>query len=338
MSNATDGLSLRRPGDSQIRICVLMPLRDDWTSAVELIRRLDHVLSAYPCVLDILIVDDASDQPVCAEDFQSRFLVVKVIRVLRLRRNLGHQRAIAIGIAHVAQTITSDAVLVMDADGEDTPEGALQLIRTFSEMNHGKRAVFAERSRRTESLIFRVSYWLYKIVHRILTGIEVRVGNFSIFPSTHLNTLVVMSELWNHYAAAFFRSRLPFTTTPIPRGYRIAGKSSMNFVSLVTHGLSAISVFGELVGVRIIIASIACSCMAIAGLLAVVITRLFTDRAVPGWATYTTGFLIVILMQFLTIAMSFTFNLLSSRAALSFVPLRDYSLFVLESVEAYRFE
>ena len=167
-------------------------------------------------------------------------------------------------------------------------------------------------------------------MHRILTGVRVRVGNFSILPSGYLTTLVVMSEMWNHYAAAFFRSGLPFTTIPIPRGYRIAGTSKMNFVTLAVHGISAISVFGDVVGVRLLIGSMAGSLMALFGILAVFAIRFFTDMAIPGWATYASGVLAIILVQFITMAISFTFIMLSNRTNLSFVPLRDHSLFVSE--------
>ena len=260
--------------------------------------------------------------------------MVRAIRTLRLRRNLGHQRAIAIGLAHVQQTTSCDAVLVMDADGEDTPEGVAQLLRAYSD-THGEKAVFAERSRRSESLVFLSFYHLYKILHRGLTGISVRVGNFSILPSRYLNTLVVQSELWNHYAAAVFRSNLPFTMIPIPRGTRIAGTSRMNFVALVSHGLSAMSVFGDIVGVRLLIGSLAGSLLVGVGMVLVVMIRLFTSLAIPGWATYATGTLAIIMIQLITIATSFTFFMLSSRTNLGFVPLRDYSLFVEEAVDIY---
>ena len=130
-----------------------MPLRDDWVAAAELIRRLDRTIRSHSCTLDVLIVDDASRQVCNSADFQSQYSVVRTIQVLRLRRNLGHQRAIAIGLVHLAQTLTCDAGLVMDADGEDTADGALQLIHAFSEINgsQGTKAIFAERSRRTES-------------------------------------------------------------------------------------------------------------------------------------------------------------------------------------------
>jgi hypothetical protein len=316
-----------------LHVVVLMPLRDDWTSAAELIRRLDQAISSCPCVLNVLLVDDGSVTGCSSEDFQSDFAVVQTIRILRLRRNLGHQRAIAIGLAHIEQTTACDAVLVMDADGEDTPGGALELIRSFS---NGQKAIFAERSRRTESILFRAFYWLYKSLHRILTGLSVRVGNFSILPSGYLSTIVTLPEMWNHYAAAVFRSRLSFTTLPIPRGHRIAGASQMNFVALVTHGLSAISVFGDIVGVRLLIGSLVGSLLATSGILFVVMVRLFTNRSIPGWATSATGILAIILVQFITIATIFTFFMLSNRTNLGFVPIRDYNLFVAGILDIYR--
>jgi hypothetical protein len=320
------------PVGSLLRVVILMPLRDDWASAAELIRRLDQAISSFPCTLDVLLVDDGSIQAFDAADFQSRFAVVRSIRVLRLRRNLGHQRAIALGLVHVEKSMPCDAVLVMDSDGEDTPEGALQLLRAFS----GTTAIFAERSKRTESLTFRLFYRLYKLLYRLLTGLKVRVGNFSILPSRCLGRLVVMSELWNHYAAAVFRSCLPFTTTPIPRGYRIAGKSRMNFVSLIAHGMSAISVFADVVGVRLLIASVAGSLMAAGGIFALGATRILSGHAIPSWAIYSIGALAVIFIQCITVAASFTFTILSNRTNRSFVPFQDYELFVAEAQDIYR--
>jgi glycosyltransferase involved in cell wall biosynthesis len=317
-----------------LRLTVLMPVRDDWPSAAELIRRLDKAVSPDECTIEILLVDDCSVHRCDRGDFQGAFSVVRAIRVLRLRRNLGHQRAIAIGLVHVHQTANCDAVLVMDADGEDTPEGTAQLVRAYC-ARRDPIAIFAERSRRSESLVFKFFYQLYKTLHLWLTGIRVQVGNFSILPAAYLNTLIVMSELWNHYAAAVFRSKLPYTMIPIPRGTRIAGTSTMNFVALVSHGLSAISVFGDIVGVRLMIYSLSGSLVAGLGIALVVIIRLFTRWAIPGWATSAAGILAIIAIQLIAIATSFTFFVLSARTNLSFIPLRDYSWFVEEATDIY---
>lgn len=317
-----------------MHVVILMPLRDDWPSASELIRQLDRALTAHPASFEILLVDDGSIEKADPAAFGTAYCAVGRIRVLRLRRNLGHQRAIAVGLAYLESTIPCDAVMVMDADGEDTPDGVLQLLRVFVD-NQGAKAVFAERSRRSESPLFRWFYKCYKVTHRCLTGVSVRVGNFSILPPACLATLVVVSETWNHYAAAAFRSQLPFTMVPIPRGYRIAGTSRMNFVSLVGHGLSAISVFGDVVGVRLLIGSLVGSLIAGIGILIVVAVRLFSDRAVPGWATYAAFTLAIMMIQLLAIAASFTFFVLSSRANFGFVPCRDYPLFVAETKDLY---
>ncbi|MGA2570061.1 MAG: glycosyltransferase [Terracidiphilus sp.] len=317
---------------SPLRVVVLIPLRDDWASAAVLIRRLDQAISSRPYLVDVLLVDDCSRQDFDAAEFPSRFAAIRSVSILHLRRNLGHQRAIAIGLVHIEEKIPCDAVLVMDGDGEDTPEGVLQLLGAYT----GETAVFARRSRRTESMTFRVFYRLYKLVHYLLTGVKVQVGNFSIVPSKYLGTLVVTSELWNHYSAAVIRSGLRMTTTPIPRGHRIAGSSKMSFVTLAAHGMSAISVYGDIVGVRLMVGSIIGSLLAAAGIAAVAAVRIFTNRAIPGWATYSIGALAIILMQFVTLGLSFTFTFLSNRINLSFVPLRDYELFVAGVQDVWR--
>ena len=176
----------------------------------------------------------------------------------------------------------------MDADGEDDPADVPRLLARLREEGHQK-VVFAERSRRSETLTFRIFYVFYKVLHYLLTGKGVRVGNFSAIPRRRLSSLVVVAEMWNHYAAAVFRSRQPYCMVPTRRGRRLCGRSSMNFVSLVTHGLSAISVYSDVVGVRLLVVSILMAVFTMGGIVAAVIVRLATDWAVPGWASYTVG-------------------------------------------------
>jgi glycosyltransferase involved in cell wall biosynthesis len=318
-------------------VTFIMPVRDDWTSARELVRRLDRTLTTQEFTVDVLLIDDGSIRGCEPAEFRSAFEAVRSIRVVQLRRNVGHQRAIAIGLGYASTNVRCDALVVMDADGEDTPEGALAMLLAFR-ASGGEKAIFAERVRRSESLQFKMFYKLYRLVHLILTGIKVRVGNFSVLPFRYLSTLAVLSELWNHYAAAIFNSKLPYSMFPVPRGTRIDGASQMNFIALVAHGLSAISVFGDRVGVRMLIGSLGGAALAFVGILVAVSVRLFSSLAIPGWATYAIGTLIVILMQMITIAASFTFFMLSNRMNLGFIPMRDYPLFVASIMEVYPHE
>jgi polyisoprenyl-phosphate glycosyltransferase len=311
-----------------------MPVRDDWRSVSQLIVQLEETLSKANCVPDVLLVDDHSLNRAETTTFPDSCRTIQAIRVLRLRRNLGHQRSIAIGLVALLSTKGYDAVIVMDADGEDSPAGVISLLDAFRHTN-GKKAIFAQRQRRSEGVLFRCCYQVYRQLHLLLTGIEVRVGNFSILPVSYLGTLVVQSELWNHYAATIFRSRLPFDQIAIDRGRRLAGESTMNFVGLVIHGLSAISVFGDVVGVRVLIGALMGAFLGSLAIAAVAAVRLFTDLAVPGWATYMIGLITIIIIQLVSIASSFTFFILSSRVNPGFIPMRDADIFVEEMVTIY---
>ena len=88
----------------------------------------------------------------------------------------------------------------------------------------------------------------------------------------------------------------------------------MNFVSLIVHGMSAISVFGDVVGVRLLVASLAGTATALLGIVAVICIRAFTILAIPGWATYAAGALAIIFIQFIAMASVFTFTILSDRS------------------------
>ena len=226
-------------------LLVLIPIYNDWAAAGLLLRRLDEVLADAGLTADVLLVDDGATVPLpdCWPGHDWRAL--GRIDVLSLRRNVGHQRAIAIALAFVDRKRSPHVVVVMDGDGEDAPEDVPRLLACLHQNDHST-IVFAERTRRSESAIFRVFYALYRWAHRLLTGIPVRVGNFSVVPFRLLRRLVVVSELWNHYAAAVFKARLPRACVPTERAPRLAGKSRINFVDLVMHGLSALSVHSEL--------------------------------------------------------------------------------------------
>jgi polyisoprenyl-phosphate glycosyltransferase len=314
------------------RVAVLIPVLNDWDACVQVVGALDRELGRAGRTARVLVVDDGST------DMAPAFAVgsggVEEVEILRLRRNLGHQRAIGVALAWIEQHRRCAAVVVMDGDGEDDPADVPRLLDHFDALG-GTHIVFAERTRRSESLVFRVSYAAFKLIHRILTGRGVRVGNFSVFPYARLRALVSVPDLWNHYAAAVFISRLPFTSVPTHRARRLSGRSSMNFPALVSHGLSAISVFSEIVSVRVLLATLGSIALTLAGMIAVLAIRFFTERAIPGWATFTTGILLMLLVQSIMFSILFSFTVLANRKSASVILARDYDLFV-DDVEKAR--
>src|SRR5436190_17043862 len=169
---------------SQNPLLVLIPIYNDWDAVSQLLVNLDRVLTHSGLRARVMLVDDGSSAPVDESIGRRPYLALDRIDVLALRRNVGHQRAIAIAVAHVYENIRPGAVVIMDGDGEDAPEDVPRLVARLAAS--GDKVIFAERVRRSESLVFRFFYGGYRFVHKMLTGIPVRVGNFSIVPALQL--------------------------------------------------------------------------------------------------------------------------------------------------------
>lgn len=309
------------------RLVILMPLYNDWTACSRLLSELEIVLREHGVSADVLIVNDASTDDPSALNVEGDFVALTAIRRLDLRRNLGHQRAICIGLAYIHANIPCDTVIVMDSDGEDNPADVPRLLQRCRS-SQGKQIVFAERTRRTESLLFRSFYSVYRFLYRLLTGYRIRFGNFSAIPRERLNSLVVVSELWNQYVAAIICSRQPFLTVPTCRARRYDGRSKMNFVALVNHGLSGMAVFSDIVGVRLAVGASALTLLSALSIAFVIAFRMFTALPPEGWATYTAGILLVVFLQSLLLSVVFSFVVLSGRKDASFIPMRDYAFFI----------
>lgn len=309
------------------KLVILMPIYNDWNSANVLVKRINEVFIDKPTELQLLLIDDGSSEPFPEDFLDSDLSSISKIDLLFLRRNLGHQRAIAIALTHIYKSEPCDAVCIMDADGEDRPEDLPPLLDLYFQ-KHCKRVIFAERIKRREGLVFKILYRCYQALHRTLTGHPIRVGNFSIIPYDHLSALVVSSELWNHYAAAVYNLRIPYSMVPTPRDKRLFGRSKMNFISLVIHGLSSISVFGEVVGTRVLFAACGINTLLILFLLLIFFLRIFTKLTIPGWATFSSGILLVLFLQISATTASFIFYVLNNRNTASFIPLRDYSIYI----------
>ena len=219
----------------------------------------------------------------------------------------------------------------MDGDGEDDPKD-IKILLDRCRKREFRKIIFAKRSKRSEGKFFKFGYISYKIVHFLLTGIKVEVGNFSIIPYHLLYRLMGVSEIWNHYAASVFRARLPLEMIPIPRGERIAGKSKMNYTSLIVHGMSAISVFGETVAVRLLCTVSLLMLFTLGGLLTTILIKFYTDLAIPGWATNLTGILGIVLLNLFLLAIFSVLMMLNSRDRLSFLPIRDWQYFIETSM------
>jgi glycosyltransferase involved in cell wall biosynthesis len=305
---------------------VLIPIYNDWDSLKILLRELDREL-AEKYRLHLVLIDDGSTTLKPDDLIDEGCSVFGAATVLRLKCNVGHQRAIAIGLSWLASVESMDPVIVMDGDGEDKPSDLPRMLQLFGETG-GDLAVFAGRTKRSESLVFKLFYRLYRTLHLIMVGLPVRIGNFSVIPFSYVQGLTVSNYLWYHYAATVVRTRMPFVTLKTARGIRYRGVSQMNFVSLVRHGISAIAVQSEVLSVRMLILACGFAMFGMAALAAIIGIRLFTSVPIPGWATTASGLIALLLLQVLSLAFVFAMQSVSVHGNNGLIPVRDCSIFV----------
>src|SRR5690606_4278649 len=105
-----------------------------------------------------------------------------------------------------------------------------------------------------------------------------------------------MDETSTHVAAATVKAKLRRADVPTDRGVRYAGRSKMNFPSLVLHGMRAVMVFSDLVLTRMALALVAMAAAVIAVVIGAVAVRL-AGSATPGWVTIVTGFALSLFLQ-----------------------------------------
>jgi hypothetical protein len=315
-------------GPGPLKLVILIPVYNDWPSANLLLRQIDSLCAGNKLNPAVLLVNDGSTIPIPGDFMAWTPAALRRVDALDLYRNLGHQRAICVAMVHLCHDSPDVAVLVMDADGEDRPDQIPLLINTY--FDHGESsAIFAARKRRAEGIVFKVFYQLYRLLHVALVGTDIRIGNFSLLPAALVERLVRSSDLWNHYAACVVKSKLPLATVPIDRGKRLLGRSHMNFNSLVLHGLSAMSVYSDVIGVRVLVMTAVFVLLGIMALASIVLLRAMTPWAIPGWATTVFGIVLILMFHVAIVSLLFTFGVLASRGGQSFIPVRDCPHFVL---------
>ena len=169
-------------------LIILMPVYNDWGALSLLLPILDRELKENGLKASIILVDDGSTAAVPENLGQARFESIDLIEVLSLRRNLGHQRAIAVGLSYIEANQPRCSVVVMDSDGEDDPKDVPRLVRKCV-ANRGEKIVFAARTKRSEGWLFTFFYHLYRVIHFLLIGSSSSCRQFQYRPARRSETI-----------------------------------------------------------------------------------------------------------------------------------------------------
>ncbi|MBT3316180.1 MAG: glycosyltransferase [Anaerolineae bacterium] len=305
-------------------ITIITPVYNDWAAFILLVEETEKVAKENAFRVNIIAVNDGSVYVPKIRDDLGELLHVVSIRLMHLSRNLGHQRSIAVGLSALNKMHkeADTPIIVMDCDGEDKPSDIPRLLAEHD--RHSNSIIFAQRARRSEGFFFTLFYKIFKLFFRILTGSTISFGNFCLIPPGALEKIVYYQEVWNHFAAGIMHSNLKWKTISTNRGLRYAGKSHMNLVSLVLHGLSAISVYTETVYVRLILTSFLVIILDIIGFIILLYVKYLTPLAIPGWATNVAVGLVLIMLQAILFLTILSFAVLGYRSMKMFIPAIDF--------------
>jgi dolichol-phosphate mannosyltransferase len=265
----------------EIVFSFVIPIYNEEAVIPLLLRRLERLLADVGEPAEIIFVDDGSS------DSSSVFLA-NLARTdsrycyLRLARNFGHQIAITAGL----EAARGQAVIIMDADLQDPPETALDMIAKWRE---GYEVIYAQRiSRAAETPLKRATAHLfYRVINR-LAAIEIPpdVGDFRLVDRVAVDAFLQLPET-NRYVRGMF-AWIGFRQTSVlyEREARAAGVSKYPLRKMLSLAASAIISFSD-APLRLAIwagALVSAASLSYGGY--VLLRALFwTDGLVDGWAS-----------------------------------------------------
>ena len=160
----------------------------------------------------------------------------KRVKVCSFSRNFGQQAALLCGFEHAS----GDAVIAMDADLQDPPEVALEMIEKWKEgyeVVHGKR-----RKRKGETAFKKATAHVFYRFMRKITGLDMPkdVGDFKLYDRKVVDAILSLPEHDRLLRAQVTWVGFKQTTIEFDRPERIAGETHYTLKKMIRLAESGI--------------------------------------------------------------------------------------------------
>lgn len=198
--------------------------------------------------------------------------------------NVGHQRAIVFGLRELAPMLEDDDIIVtLDSDGEDQPADVPRLLDPLESPHDPARLAIALRTRRRETVPFKIAYRLFRVFFHTLTGEVVRSGNFAAMRASLIKRIIWHPYFDISYSATLISLPLAPTLVPCQRGSRYGGKSSMSPARLISHGLGMLVPFSDRIATRAFIGLAMAGFVSLTAIALMALFGLVSNDALPAW-------------------------------------------------------
>jgi polyisoprenyl-phosphate glycosyltransferase len=219
-------------------LAVVTPCFNEEKSIIHFLDKLAASLSGTGRKFSVIVVDDCSQDNTIFLLNDYHFISADIsLVVLRLKFNSGHQSAIYQGLLY-ANLLGVEKAIVMDSDGEDDPR-AIPLLLAAEDHD----IIEVKRGKRNESTGFRIMYFFYKLLFRLITGKSMDYGNYCMIDRKIIERIVHTSYI--HFPAYLLRQKASKAFVLFDREKRYDGKSKMGLNGLVVHAFKSFIEFGE---------------------------------------------------------------------------------------------
>jgi len=261
----------------------------------ELHRRLDAALSGLGHDIEMVFVDDGSRD-------RSRTIMRELaatdprVRGAFFSRNFGHEAAIHAGLREAR----GDAVIVMDADLQDSPEALPELIHAWED---GADVAYAVRHGRKEGPLQRAAFSAYYRIATRIVNVELPVdaGPFSLMARPVVDAINSMTESGRYFPG--IRAFVGFKQTPVDveRAARFAGTTKYSLRGRSSDAIHAIFSFSKVPLRLVSLFGFTTAAIALLGAMWVIVGSVINGSNAPGWVSLMTVVLLIAGVQMLTL-------------------------------------
>ena len=158
---------------------------------------------------------------------------------MTLKKKLGSQKAISVGIDYLKKKEKLFYLTIMDSDGEDNPIEINKML-ILAKKNKNK-VITSHRKKRNENFIIQFGYKVHLLIAFIFTWNWISFGNFSTMHSSNLK-IINLADVWYAYSSAILKNS-KINKIYSTRQKRYFGKSKVGLTKLVEHSFRIIIVF-----------------------------------------------------------------------------------------------
>lgn len=199
---------------------------------------------------------------------------------IKLSRNKGHQNALYAGLC----TTEEDLIVSIDADLQDDPVNIEHMVDEFYQ---GNDVVYGVRSERTTDTFFKrfTAEGYYHLMRKMGVDLVFNHADFRLMSRRALDALLQYEES-NLFLRGIVREvGFPSAVVEYERQAREAGESKYPLRKMLSFAWNGITAFSAVPLRAITVIGLLSSLFSLFIIAWVLVTRLFTDDAIPGWAS-----------------------------------------------------